>query len=258
MRNKIIAANWKMNLNFAEAMSLADALVDSPADLKNCNVILAGPFIYLHDLVNRVQSRPEFSVAAQNCHTGDKGAFTGEVSAAMLASIGVESVIIGHSERRVLYGEDDSLIAKKISKVLEHGLIPIFCCGENLNQRKSNNQFSVVEQQLEKGLFHIDAKNFSECIVAYEPVWAIGTGVTASVKEIAEMHSFIRSKIVGKYGAEIAEKIPLLYGGSVSPENSGDIFNCSDVDGGLVGGASLKAQSFLAIIESMNHVLKTD
>lgn len=255
MRKKIIAANWKMNLNYAEAMSLADAFVDSVEDLGHCSIILAAPFVFLRDLVSRIQSHTDFSIAAQNCYGEEKGAFTGEISASMLASIGVEYVIIGHSERRTIFKEDNVLIVKKINMALEHGLIPVYCCGEDLIQRNAGHHFSTVEQQLSKELFHIDKAQVGECIIAYEPVWAIGTGINASATEIQEMHFFIRQKINEVYGKKISERISIIYGGSVSKKNVDEIFKCLDVDGGLVGGASLKAEEFLAIILSMNSLL---
>ena len=184
MRKKIIAANWKMNLSYAEAMSLTDAVINFADNSGNCCVILAAPFVFLHDLVNRIQSQTDFSIAAQNCYGEEKGAFTGEVSAAMLASIGVEYVLIGHSERRTIFKEDDALLARKINRSLEHGLIPIFCCGEALSQRKTGQHFITVENQLINGLLHVDKVRITECIIAYEPVWAIGTGVNATAEEI--------------------------------------------------------------------------
>lgn len=256
MRKKIIVANWKMNLTYAEAMSLADAIADSDFGDDYCSVIIAAPFIYIHDLINRTRSRSDFFIAAQNCYSENKGAFTGEVSASMLASIGVEHVIIGHSERRTIFNEDNALLAKKIDKAIEHGLIPIYCCGEDLVQRKSGRHFETVQNQLSEGLFHIDKSFINECIIAYEPVWAIGTGVNALASDIQEMHSFIRNKIKEKHGEDIANKIPILYGGSVSIKNADEIFNCNDVDGGLVGGASLKSDDFLSIIKSLKPVSK--
>jgi triosephosphate isomerase len=256
MRKKIVAGNWKMNLNFAEAMSLADELVDSAGEYGNCSIILAPPFIYLHDLIGRIQSHPDFSVAAQNCSSEDKGAFTGEVSATMLTSIGVEYVIIGHSERRKIFQEDDKVIAAKVARALSNDLLPVFCCGEDLEHRKSGKHFETVLSQLKNGLFHVDKKIFSECIIAYEPVWAIGTGVNASAGEAQEMHAFIRKNIAAQYGNDIAENVTLLYGGSVNAANSAELFSCEDVDGGLVGGASLKARDFLSIIHSLNAFVK--
>ncbi len=255
MRKKIIAANWKMNLNYAEAMSLADTFVDSVEDLGHCSIILAAPYVFLRDLVSRIQSHPDFSIAAQNCYSEVKGAFTGEISATMLASIGVEHVIIGHSERRTIFKENDVLIAKKITMALEHGLIPVYCCGEDLTQRNAGHHFITVEQQLSKELFHIDKAQVSECIIAYEPVWAIGTGINAAASDIQEMHFFIRQKINEAYGKKNSERISIIYGGSISKKNADEIFKCPDVDGGLIGGASLKAEDFLAIIHSMNKFL---
>jgi triosephosphate isomerase len=256
MRKKIVAGNWKMNLSYAEAMSLAGELVDSAEEQGNCSVILAPPFIYLHDLVSRIQSHPDFSVAAQNCSSFERGAYTGEVAASMLTSIGVEHVIIGHSERRKIYGETNDQVAEKISAAIRNGVIPIFCCGEELSQRDSGIHFDVVRQQLERGLFHIGNETMKECIIAYEPVWAIGTGKTASAMQAQEMHAFIRNCISEKYGEVISSEVSILYGGSVTAQNSAELFSCSDVDGGLVGGASLKAREFLNIIQSMNTVTK--
>lgn len=256
MRKKIIAANWKMNLTYAEAMSLTDSLVDSFDDNGNCSIILGAPYIYLHELVSRIQSQPFFSIASQNCSDQEKGAFTGEISAFMLSSIGVEHVIIGHSERRILFNEDDVIIARKIKKATEHGLIPVFCCGEELEQRKSGSHFSKVESQLTKGLMHLDESQISECIIAYEPVWAIGTGVNASPEEAQEMHAFIRKKTSERYGKKVADEVSILYGGSLTPMNAREIFNCPDVDGGLIGGASLKSEDFLSIITTMNSRIK--
>lgn len=242
-----------MNLSYAEAMSLTDTLVDADDDFGSLEVIIASPFVYLHDLVSRIQSQPNFSIGAQNCSEHEKGAYTGEVSASMLNSIGVEYVVLGHSERRTIFMENDELIAAKIKKALEHDLTPIFCCGEDLTQRKTGQYKDKVEAQLSYGLFHLDKSDLSHCIIAYEPVWAIGTGVNASAAEAQEMHAFIRAKISAKYSSEIAEKISIVYGGSVSASNSNELFNCEDVDGGLVGGASLKAPEFLSIMNSLKN-----
>lgn len=256
MRKKIIAANWKMNLTHAEAMTLTDALIDERVDVSLSEIILAAPFVYLHDLVRRIQSQPSFSIAAQNCSSEEKGAFTGEVSARMLVSIGTEFVIIGHSERRTLFGENDEIISKKLKIALASGLIPVFCCGENLLQRQANNHFMIIEEQLNNGFFTLDSSLACKCIIAYEPVWAIGTGVTATTEQAQEMHAFIRNKISEKYAPSIADLMPILYGGSVTSKNSIELFSCSDVDGGLVGGASLKATEFLSIVASMNSLHK--
>jgi triosephosphate isomerase len=258
MRKKIIAANWKMNLTYAEAMSLTDVLVDCMRDSSDCSIIIGAPFIYLHDLVSRIQSQPFFSIAAQNCSEKEKGAYTGEIAAFMLSSIGVEHVILGHSERRKFFSEDNDLIAAKVKKSFEHGLMPVFCCGEELSQRKSGNHFTIVEEQLTKGLFHLDESQMMECIIAYEPVWAIGTGVNASVIEAKEMHQFIREKIADKYGRQVASSVPVIYGGSVNRTNASELFGCDDIDGALVGGASLKSFDFLSIITEMNSRINSN
>ena len=255
MRKRIVAANWKMNLSYAEAMSLTDALVDATNDINSFEIILSAPFIYLHELIGRIISQPFYSVAAQNCSSEEKGPFTGEISAIMLASIGVDHILIGHSERRTIFKEDDALLAKKVSKTLAAGIHPIYCCGENSEQRKANQHFSTIDDQLNRGLFHVSVELITECIIAYEPVWAIGTGLNASPAEAQEMHSFIRNKLKDKYGDEVAGNVTILYGGSVSKKNADEIFSCSDVDGGLVGGASLNSAEFLSIIRSMKNIL---
>lgn len=251
MRKKIIAGNWKMNLTFAEAMALADNLLDENKEIDDVEVILGAPFIYLHPLINRIQSNPNFAIAAQNCSDQVKGAFTGEVAAMMLASIGIDHVIIGHSERRQIYHESHKLISSKIDRVIENGISPIFCCGELLEERNKNNHFEVVKKQIEDSLFHLSAASFSNCIIAYEPVWAIGTGVTATFAQAEEMHAFIRQTIAVKYSKSIAEETSILYGGSVTPNNAAELFSSDDIDGALVGGASLKEPDFSAIIKAM-------
>lgn len=251
MRKKIIAGNWKMNLSFAEAMALADNLLDENREIDEVQVILASPYIFLHPLINRVQSNPNFSIAAQNCSEKVKGAFTGEIAASMLASIGIEHVILGHSERRQFYGDTHPVIASKVDRAIENGICPIFCCGEMLPERNSNQHFDVVKKQLEDSLFHLSIQQINDCIIAYEPVWAIGTGVTASVDQAQEMHAFIRKTIAGKYSKSTSEEISILYGGSVTPANASELFDGDDIDGGLVGGASLKEEDFSKIIKAM-------
>lgn len=251
MRKKIIAGNWKMNLSFAEAMALADNLLDENRDIEDVEVILGSPFIYLHPLINRIQSNPNFSISAQNCSDKVKGAFTGEVAALMLASIGVDHVILGHSERRQYFGETNEIIASKIDRALENGICPIFCCGELLSERNAGEQFNVVKKQLEESLFHLSANHIGECIIAYEPVWAIGTGVTATFQQAQEMHEFIRNSISDRYSKNIADEISILYGGSVTAANASELFDGDDIDGALVGGASLKESEFSSIIKTM-------
>jgi triosephosphate isomerase len=255
-RKKIVAANWKMNLNYAEAMALADAVAESIHEDQETNVILAPPFIYLHEIAHQVLRDSAIAVAAQNCSDQRSGAFTGEVAASMLSSIGVDYVLIGHSERRNYFHEENLLLAEKVKRALENSLLPVYCCGETNEQRKSNSQFEIVKQQLEPGLFHLTTNQLEECVIAYEPVWAIGTGVNATAKQAQEMHRFIRESIREKYSAQTAENMSILYGGSVTPANARELFSCPDVDGGLVGGASLKIHEFKLIIEAMEELVK--
>ncbi|MEM9887294.1 MAG: triose-phosphate isomerase [Bacteroidota bacterium] len=245
MRQQIAAGNWKMNTTYQEGIALAKAVATgkSPDEVQ---IILGTPAIYLAEL-SQLQG---LAIAAQNCHQAEKGAYTGEISADMIASTGTTHVILGHSERRAYYGENDALIAEKVKLVLAKGLVPIYCCGEQLPTREVGQQNEVVEGQIKEGLFHLDTGNFSKVIIAYEPVWAIGTGVTASPAQAQEMHQHIRKLIAEKYGQTTAESTSILYGGSVKPANAKEIFAQPDVDGGLVGGASLKADSFLAIANS--------
>lgn len=251
MRTKIIAGNWKMNLDYAQAMALVDGVMQMTDDNMQTRILLAPPFPYLSLIEIQSKLRTNIFIAAQNCSDKTSGAFTGEVSASMLRSIGVEGVIVGHSERRSIYKESDELIAEKIKRVLENGLQPIFCCGESLEERNSGKHFDVVKSQIEKGIFHASAADISDSIIAYEPVWAIGTGVNATAAQAQEMHRFIRTLVQEKYGDGVAAKIRILYGGSVNAANADELFGCADVDGGLVGGASLKASEFAAIIKAM-------
>ncbi|MFM8432903.1 MAG: triose-phosphate isomerase [Bacteroidota bacterium] len=248
MRKKIVAGNWKMNLNYAEAMTLADAIADGLQE-GDCEVVLAPAFPYLQDVLRRIGHHERISVAAQNCASIDKGAFTGEVSASMLASIGVEFVIIGHSERRTFFHDSDKALADKVRLALLFDLIPIFCCGESLQQREDGHHLQVIASQLESALFMLDVTEILSTVIAYEPVWAIGTGMTADPIQAQEMHAHIRSLLSVKYGSEVAKKISVIYGGSVTAANAESLFSCSDIDGALVGGASLKADDFLEIVK---------
>jgi triosephosphate isomerase len=248
-RRKIAAGNWKMNNSFEEGLQLTRALCNADKQ-DNVEVILGAPYIHLKSLVDLCLYVPHVDIAAQNCHQEESGAYTGEISAGMLSSISVPYVIIGHSERRQYFGETHEILAAKLEKALKHNLKPIFCCGELLEIRKAGQQEDVVAKQIEESLFKLDAEDVAKCIIAYEPVWAIGTGETASPAQAQEMHHFIRSFVAGKYGKELADTIPILYGGSVKPSNANEIFSQEDVDGGLVGGASLKAADFLAIINA--------
>jgi len=249
MRQKIVAGNWKMNKNIDEAMELVINLQDYAEDFSpSVKVILAPPALYLANM-ELIESE-FFQLSAQNCSEHDYGAFTGEISPAMLHSMNIPYCIIGHSERRQYFHETDALIGKKVDACLRNHLTPIFCCGEQLEQRKAEKHFETVETQISAALYHLSAEQIKKVVIAYEPVWAIGTGVTASNEQAEEMHAFIRSSIAKKYSAEIADSISILYGGSVNAANSKELFACPNVDGGLVGGASLKAKDFAQIIIS--------
>ncbi len=250
MRKKIVAGNWKMNKTLAEGVQLAkdvNAAVEAAGVLK-CDVVVAPPFLHLTE-VNKVVGK-KVSVSAQNCAAEASGAYTGEVSAAMLQSAGIPYVIIGHSERRTYYGETDAILAKKVTQALANGLKPIFCIGEELSQRDSGKFFDVVYQQIENGLFSLTADDFRKIVIAYEPVWAIGTGRTATSEQAQEVHAYIRKTITAKYGEEVANDTTILYGGSCNENNAKELFSCPDIDGGLIGGASLVADKFIKIVTS--------
>ncbi|PRX53925.1 triose-phosphate isomerase [Flagellimonas meridianipacifica] len=249
MRTQIVAGNWKMNKTMSETEVLLSELSAKVPDT-HAQVIVAPTFVNLVSAKNSLESST-IQVAAQNMHFADNGAFTGEISADMLLDIGLDTVILGHSERRSLFGEDDALLAKKMNTAIEKGMTAIFCFGEELDDRKSGNHFSVVENQLKEALFHLEEKAWSQIVLAYEPVWAIGTGETASPEQAQEMHAFIRKTIAEAYNDGIANNVSILYGGSVKPGNAADIFSKPDVDGGLIGGASLKADDFIAIIKAI-------
>lgn len=252
MRKQIAAANWKMNCTLAQANELLEGLLTQQIDLgPDQEVILAVPFPYLMMTVERLKNVDGFKVAAQNCYSKESGAFTGEVSAPMLQSLGVPYVILGHSERREIFGEDNQLISEKIDVCLNNGLRPIFCCGEPLQIRETGAQEAYVTEQIKESLFHLTHSQLQEIIIAYEPIWAIGTGKTASSDQAQEMHLHIRNVIGEKFGKQTAEKISILYGGSVKAGNAREIFSKPDVDGGLVGGASLIAADFSTIIRSL-------
>jgi len=249
MRQKIVAGNWKMNKNLDDALGTARDIGNEqrPDDVLT---ILGAPHVYLKDLVDLTLYIPNLEIAAQNAHHEDKGAYTGEVSVPMLSSIGIKYVILGHSERRQYFGEDDALIATKIDKVLAHDMTPIYCCGEPLGIRKSGSHLEYVKSQISNSLFHLDASQILKLVIAYEPIWAIGTGETATPEQAQEMHASIRGILAVKYGDEVAAAVSILYGGSVKPGNAKELFSMADVDGGLVGGASLKVEDFTQIIHS--------
>ena len=252
MRKRIVAGNWKMHKTLEEGIGLAIGVIQSiqaEAD-KEKLCILCPPFIHLTHVAELVKEKMHFEAGAQNCHWEEEGAYTGEISAAMVASTGVSYVIIGHSERWEYFAETAGQLMKKVNQALEHHVFPIFCCGEKLKERKAGNHRDVVEQQLTDVVFNLQREQFAKVIIAYEPVWAIGTGEVATPEQAQEMHAFIRGLVKKKYGKETAENTSILYGGSVKPENIGDLVTQPDVDGALVGGASLDATQFWAIAES--------
>ncbi len=252
MRKQIAAANWKMNLTLTEGEALLDAINAKPHSLApNQEAIFAVPFPYISMAQAKVGAKTNVYVAAQNCSNKLSGAYTGEVSVTMLQSMCVKYVVIGHSERREYFNESNELLAQKVDICLENKTTPIFCCGEPLEIRESATQNEYVAKQLTESLFHLTEDAISHVVIAYEPIWAIGTGKTASSDQAQEMHAFIRSQIAGKYGTSVANGISILYGGSVKSANAVEIFSQPDVDGGLVGGASLIADEFVAIINAL-------
>jgi triosephosphate isomerase (TIM) len=252
MRKQIAAANWKMNLTLQQAEALTDELLSTTHDLTDNQLAVFGvPFPYLTTIKNKLAGKKNIFVAAQNCYNKKSGAFTGEVSAEMLKSVGLQFVIIGHSERREYFNESNAVLAEKVNICFENNLQPIFCCGEPLTIREAGTQNSFVEAQLKESLFHLTAEQLTGFVIAYEPIWAIGTGKTASSEQAQEIHAYIRSVMAKQYGNEVAESISILYGGSVKANNAKEIFGKPDVDGGLVGGASLVAAEFAAIIGSL-------
>jgi triosephosphate isomerase (TIM) len=252
MRKQIAAANWKMNLTLAEGETLINEILAHDIQLgDNQAAVFAVPFPYLMNNKNLTDKAAHFFTAAQNCGAEKSGAFTGEVSAAMLSSIGISYVVIGHSERREYYNETNEVLAKKVNLAFDNNLKPIFCCGEPLAIREAETQNAHIEMQLEASLFHLSAEQMKNFVIAYEPIWAIGTGRTASSAQAQDMHAHIRAVLTNKYGADVANSISILYGGSVKAANALEIFSQPDVDGGLVGGASLVATEFAAIINSL-------
>ncbi len=252
MRKKIVAGNWKMNNNLDETKTLIKALKKElkGVTLKNTRVLIAPTFVNLRQAVKKT-AKSKIEVAAQNVHESNNGAFTGEISVNMLQDIGIENVILGHSERRTYFNETDEALAKKVDAAIGADLDVIFCFGEQLEDRDAENHFAVVESQLKNALFHLESNAFKNIVLAYEPVWAIGTGKTASADQAQEMHAFIRSLLAKEYTQEIADSVSILYGGSVKPANAEEIFSKPDVDGGLIGGAALKAKDFSEIVKAI-------
>ncbi len=252
MRKNIVAGNWKMNKTLQEGVALAKELKEllDGNDL-NCEVIVGTPFTHLAT-VSETLKDSVINVAAQNSADKESGAYTGEVSAAMVKSTGANYVILGHSERRAYYGETYEILKEKVELALKNELKPIFCIGELKEEREANQQNEVVKAQLEGSVFNLSADDFSKIVIAYEPVWAIGTGLTATAAQAQEIHAYIRSLVADKYGEDIANNTSILYGGSCNPGNAKELFSNPDVDGGLIGGASLKASDFKAIIDAFN------
>lgn len=252
MRRKIVAGNWKMNNTIEDGEKLTSEIVNMVKEevIDDVKIIIAPSFIHLSSTIGLLNGATNIDVSSQNCSENESGAFTGEVSVTMLNSIGVKYVIIGHSERREHNHETNEQLAKKVDAVLKQGLTPIFCCGETLTTREGGNQFDFVCNQLTEGLFHLNEADFKKVVIAYEPIWAIGTGVTASSDQAQEMHAVLRGHLATKYGKEIADSTSILYGGSCKPGNAKELFSCADVDGGLIGGASLKSRDFVDIVKS--------
>ncbi len=250
MRKKVIAGNWKMNKTLEDSLKLATEVVTIANDEVNNNVqiVMCVPFTSLYAVSNIVKGT-KVALGAQNCYSKPSGAYTGEISAEMLKSVGVQYVILGHSERREYFGESNALLADKVNIVLATGMTPIFCCGETLAQREKGIHIDFINAQLTDSLFHLAPADFQKIIIAYEPIWAIGTGVTATTAQAQEMHEKIRNHIASKYGTEVAETIVIQYGGSMKPDNAKELLSCKDVDGGLIGGASLKARDFIDVIK---------
>ncbi len=252
MRKQIAAANWKMNLTLQKGEELLNEIIALPHSLnEDQQAIFAVPFPYLAMAHQKMGGYKNVFIAAQNCYNKKSGAYTGETSVEMLQSIGIKFVVLGHSERREYFNESNQFLAEKVNICLENSITPIFCCGEALSVREANSQNEFVTKQLEESLFHLSAEQIQKVVIAYEPIWAIGTGKTATSEQAQEIHAFIRSQFAAKYGAAVAENISVLYGGSVKASNAKELFSQPDVDGGLVGGASLIAAEFVAIINAL-------
>lgn len=254
MRKNIVAGNWKMNLDFETGVSLFSEIVNMVKDevIGQQEVIICSPFIHLSTISKLAEGVKNVTTGAQNVHQAESGAYTGEISASQIKSIGATHVILGHSERRAYFGETDQLLAEKVNTTLANGLKPIFCIGETKEERESGKFFDVIKTQLDNGVFHLDATAFENVVLAYEPIWAIGTGLTASPEQAQEVHAFIRETLAAKYGQEVADNASILYGGSCNPSNAATLFAQKDIDGGLIGGASLKSRDFLEIVKVFN------
>lgn len=254
MRKKIVAGNWKMNMDYTSGLTLFSEVLNMVADEAKGDqeVIVCPPYVYIHSLAQLAKNSSRVSIGAQNCHQAESGAFTGEISANMLGSVGAAYVILGHSERRQYFGETNQTLAPKVDAALKAGLKPVFCIGETLEERNQNIHFDLIKNQLSDGVFHLSAEEFAKIVIAYEPVWAIGTGVTATSDQAQEIHAFIRKEIAVRYGAQTADNTTILYGGSCNPKNAAELFAQPDIDGGLIGGASLKSRDFTDIVKAFN------
>jgi triosephosphate isomerase len=252
MRKKIVAGNWKMNMDYSEGISIFSEIVNMVRDEKKGDqiAVICAPYIHLNSLAQL--SSGIVKIGAQNCHQNETGAFTGEISAKQIKSTGCEYVIVGHSERRQYFAETDTLLAEKTNIALKNNLTPIFCIGETLDERNNGSYYQVLKSQLENGIFLLSAEDFGKVVLAYEPVWAIGTGLTASPEQAQDIHAFIRSEVEAKYGWQVADDTTILYGGSCNAKNAPDLFSQHDIDGGLIGGASLKSRDFTDIIKALN------
>lgn len=255
-RKKIVVGNWKMNKDYQSGMELVSETANMIHDECTSDVItvFATPFIHLNSVAHLVKSYPSIFVAAQNCHHEESGAYTGEISAEMIRSTGSDYVIIGHSERRTYFNENHTILAKKIDVALKYNLTPIFCVGETLDERKSGNYLTCIHTQIKESLFHLSDTLFAKIVLAYEPVWAIGTGMTATSEQAQEIHAYIRNQVATHYSQDIADQTPVLYGGSCNPQNAKSLFLQPDIDGGLIGGASLKSRDFAHIVTTFNSI----
>ena len=249
MRRKIVAGNWKMNKTLSQGLQLVDEILSASTSTEVLKII-APPFTNLTAIAEKLKSKSDYAVAAQDCHHLPSGAYTGEVTAEMVASTGAKYVIIGHSERRLYAGETNEILIQKLNRALSANLIPIFCIGENIEERNAKTHLEAIRAQIKEALFHLSPSDFGKIIIAYEPVWAIGTGVTATSYQAQGVHDFIRTEINKKYGKEISDNLSILYGGSCNAQNAKELFACADIDGGLIGGASLKSADFTAITNS--------
>lgn len=253
-RKNIVAGNWKMNLDYEQGVSLFSEIAHMAKDevIGQQEIVVCSPFIHLSSIAKLSGDIANVHVGAQNIHQVESGAYTGEISASQVKSVGAEYVILGHSERRAYFHESDELLADKVDTALRHGLVPIFCIGETKEERESGKFFDVIQGQLEKGIFRLSESDFSKVVLAYEPVWAIGTGLTASPEQAQEVHAFIRDAIAKKYNQGVADATTILYGGSCNPSNAPTLFSQKDIDGGLIGGASLKSRDFIDIVKVFN------